>query len=191
MVVVEVGYRLNVFGFLAVEELSDEQNGASGNYGIMDQLLALSWVQSNIANFGGDPTRVTLRPEFRRHLIMALLSVPSAKGLFSGAISMSGSPNISMPLPVAEAQNKHFVESCAGFSSEVIMSCMRNQSVESLVSSIPSAWNMPGIWNLPKGPAGQGYQGLVIVDGTLITHDFPTALFGDCGRALHLREYAM
>lgn len=180
MVVVEVGYRLNAFGFMAIEELSEEQGGSSGNYGIMDQLLALSWVKSNIAEFGGDPDRVTLSGQSSGGTsIMALLSVPSAKGLFAGAISMSGSPNISMPLSVAEAQNSHFAASCAGgggTSSEAVLSCMRNLSVESLVSAIPSAWNMPGIWNLPKGPTGQQYEGLVIVDGTLIQHDFATAL---------------
>ncbi len=181
LVVVEIGYRLNVFGFLAISELSEE-TGTSGNYGIMDQLLALSWVQRNIAKFGGDPARVTLAGQSSGGTsIMALLSSPSAKGLFAGAISMSGSPNISTPLSLAEAQNSHFVSagkgSCVGAGdSASIMKCLRDLPASDLIAVIPEAWNMPGIWNLPKSPSGQHYEGLVIVDGTLIPHDFPTAL---------------
>lgn len=52
IVVVQVSYRLNIFGFLAIRELSLEQGGHSGNYGIQDQILALLWVRSNIARFG-------------------------------------------------------------------------------------------------------------------------------------------
>ena len=50
IVVVEVGYRLNIIGFLAAAELSEEQGGVSGNYGIQDQILALKWVQDNRPN---------------------------------------------------------------------------------------------------------------------------------------------
>jgi para-nitrobenzyl esterase len=51
LVVVQVNYRMNLFGFLAIKELSAEQGGSSGNYGIMDQILALQWVQDNIRSF--------------------------------------------------------------------------------------------------------------------------------------------
>ncbi len=51
VVVVEVSYRLNLFGFLASSELSAEQGGSSGNYGIQDQIMALGWVRDNIAGF--------------------------------------------------------------------------------------------------------------------------------------------
>lgn len=51
ILIVEINYRLNIFGFLATESLSEEQNGFSGNYGIQDQIFALRWVQENIINF--------------------------------------------------------------------------------------------------------------------------------------------
>ena len=51
IVVVQVSYRLNIFGFLATAQLSQEQGGVSGNYGIQDQIMALQWVQKNIRNF--------------------------------------------------------------------------------------------------------------------------------------------
>lgn len=61
VVVVTVNYRLGVMGFLAHPELTAESGRqASGNYGLMDQIAALQWVQRNIAAFGGDRTRVTL-----------------------------------------------------------------------------------------------------------------------------------
>jgi para-nitrobenzyl esterase len=51
IVVVQASYRLNIFGFLATTQLSQEQDGVSGNYGIQDQIMALQWVQKNIRNF--------------------------------------------------------------------------------------------------------------------------------------------
>ncbi|OIW34821.1 alpha/beta-hydrolase [Coniochaeta ligniaria NRRL 30616] len=60
-VVVAVGYRLNVFGFLAGQDLLDERGGESaGNFGLWDQRLAAEWVRENIAFFGGDPDNITL-----------------------------------------------------------------------------------------------------------------------------------
>jgi para-nitrobenzyl esterase len=61
LVVVTVNYRLGVFGFFSHPELTQESDRhASGNYGLMDQVAALEWVQKNIAAFGGDRKRVTI-----------------------------------------------------------------------------------------------------------------------------------
>lgn len=60
IVVVTVGQRLNVFGYLALPQLSAEQGGISGNYGLMDEIKALDWVYENIAAFGGDPENITV-----------------------------------------------------------------------------------------------------------------------------------
>lgn len=60
IVVVSVGQRLNVFGYLALPQLSAEQGGTSGNYGLMDEVKALDWVYENIAVFGGDPENITI-----------------------------------------------------------------------------------------------------------------------------------
>ncbi|HUV13836.1 MAG TPA: carboxylesterase family protein, partial [Acidobacteriota bacterium] len=61
VVVVTINYRVGPFGFLAHPELSREsEHGSSGNYGVLDQVAALKWVQQNIVEFGGDPGRVTI-----------------------------------------------------------------------------------------------------------------------------------
>lgn len=91
-----IAYRTNVFGFLSTPALSEEsrkENGraASGNYGLMDQLLALRWIKDNIAAFGGDPDKITIMGESAGAISVAMLcQSPLAKGLFRGAISESG-----------------------------------------------------------------------------------------------------
>jgi para-nitrobenzyl esterase len=92
VVVVAMNYRLGPFGFLALPQLSAESaNGASGNYGLLDQIEALRWVKRNVAAFGGDPDRVTIFGESAGgNSVYALLLSPLAKGLFQRAISQSG-----------------------------------------------------------------------------------------------------
>ncbi len=91
VILVSVAYRLGQFGFLASPELSKEQGGHSGNYGLLDQIAGLAWVKKNIAAFGGDPRRVTIFGESAGGISVSMLSAsPLAKGLFSGAISESG-----------------------------------------------------------------------------------------------------
>jgi para-nitrobenzyl esterase len=90
-VVVSINYRLGPFGFLAHPTLSKEStNKVSGNYGLLDQIEGLRWVQRNIAAFGGDPGRVTIFGESAGGMsVLCLLVAPQAKGLFHGAIAQS------------------------------------------------------------------------------------------------------
>ncbi|MBQ7692542.1 MAG: carboxylesterase family protein [Oscillospiraceae bacterium] len=99
VLVVNFGYRLGVFGFLANEELAAEDpNGSTGNYGLMDQVKALEWVRDNIAAFGGDPENVTLAGESAGAVcVSALCTSPAAKGLFRRAILESST--VSAPVP--------------------------------------------------------------------------------------------
>ena len=99
VIVVNMGYRLGVFGFLATEEARAESpNGTTGNYGLLDQIKALEWVQKNIAAFGGDPENVTLAGESAGSAcVSALCTSPLAKGLFRRAIGESSS--VSSPQP--------------------------------------------------------------------------------------------
>ncbi len=92
VVLVTINYRLGVFGFFSHPELSKEsENHASGNYGLMDQVAALQWVQKNIAGFGGDPKRVTVFGDSAgSSSISNLMGSPSAKGLFQRAVGESG-----------------------------------------------------------------------------------------------------
>lgn len=92
VVVVTVNYRLGPFGYLAHPALSAEsEQGASGNYGVLDQILALEWVRDNIATFGGDPDRVTIFGESAgAWSVNVLQASPLARGLFHRAIGQSG-----------------------------------------------------------------------------------------------------
>jgi len=92
VVIVSIEYRLGVFGFLASPELTSESpHHSSGNYGLLDQIAALKWVQRNIAAFGGDPHRVTIAGQSAGAMdIGQLMRSPLAVGLFSKAIQESG-----------------------------------------------------------------------------------------------------
>ncbi|MES3035654.1 MAG: carboxylesterase family protein [Gemmatimonadota bacterium] len=92
IVVVTLSYRLGIFGFLAHPELTAESaNRSAGNYGLMDQTAALRWVRTNVAAFGGDPTRVTIAGESAGSMsVSAQMATPLAKGLFARAIGESG-----------------------------------------------------------------------------------------------------
>jgi para-nitrobenzyl esterase len=92
VVVVSMNYRLGLFGFFAHPELTAESSHhASGNYGLMDQALALAWVRENIAAFGGDPNNITLFGESAGSFsVSAQMASPLAKDLFNKAIGESG-----------------------------------------------------------------------------------------------------
>ena len=91
LVVVTINYRLGVLGYLAHPGLSAEsEQGISGNYGLMDQILALEWVERNISAFGGDADNVTVAGESAGALsVVMLMTSPKAKGLFDKAIAES------------------------------------------------------------------------------------------------------
>ena len=91
VVLVSIAYRIGVLGFMAHPELTEESGRSSGNYGLMDQIAALKWVQDNIAAFGGDPKNVTIFGESAGGISVSLLcGSPLTKGLFQRAISQSG-----------------------------------------------------------------------------------------------------
>ncbi|MDP4269207.1 MAG: carboxylesterase family protein [Bacteroidota bacterium] len=92
VVFVSIAYRVGPLGFLAHPSLNAESpDHVSGNYGLLDQVAALKWIQKNIAKFGGDPRKVTIFGESAGGLSVSMLCAsPLAKGLFRGAISQSG-----------------------------------------------------------------------------------------------------
>jgi len=109
VILVSINYRVGILGFLAHPELTRESpNHTSGNYGLMDQLAALNWVQKNIAAFGGDPANVTIVGQSAGSFsVNYLVASPLAKGLFKGAIAESGAhmlkgPNSGVTLAQAE-----------------------------------------------------------------------------------------
>jgi para-nitrobenzyl esterase len=112
IIVVTVNYRLNIFGFLALPALSAEsEDGSSGNYGLLDQLAALQWVNRNIAAFGGDPGCVTIAGQSAGGIsVCALLASPLASGLFQRAIIQSGGDQVGV-LEEAERMGLLYAES--------------------------------------------------------------------------------
>lgn len=92
VVFVSIGYRVGELGFLVHPELSAENpNHVSGNYGLLDMMAGLRWIQENIEAFGGDPKKVTIFGESAGGIAVSMLCAsPQAKGLFRGAISQSG-----------------------------------------------------------------------------------------------------
>jgi para-nitrobenzyl esterase len=116
VVFVSINYRVGVLGFMAHPELSKESgHNSSGNYGFLDQIAALQWVQKNIAAFGGDPTNVTIAGQSAGAFsVNALVASPLAKGLFHKAIPQSGgllsSLRMNKNLVAAEAQGITFMQ---------------------------------------------------------------------------------
>jgi para-nitrobenzyl esterase len=101
VIVVTVNYRLAMFGFLAHPALATGGETA-GNYGLLDTVAALQWVQRNIAAFGGDPARVTIFGESAgADMVNYLMVSPAARGLFAQAISQSSSVGM-VPAPRLE-----------------------------------------------------------------------------------------
>jgi para-nitrobenzyl esterase len=111
VVLVTLNYRLGALGFLAHPALSRESaHGVSGNYGLLDQIAALRWVQKNIAHFGGDPANITVIGESGGAYSICILMVsPLAKGLFHRAILQS--------LPLMFQPTRRLRETYAGLAS--------------------------------------------------------------------------
>lgn len=88
VIVVNMGYRLGIFGYFASDELiAESPNGTTGNYGMLDQIKALEWVRDNIEEFGGNPDNITLSGESAGAAsVSALCTSPLAKGLFDRVI---------------------------------------------------------------------------------------------------------
>lgn len=122
VVLVTINYRLGPLGYLAHPALSAE-SGTSGNYGLMDQIAALHWVQKNISQFGGDPENVTIFGESAgAQSVSEIMAAPSGDGLYDKAILQSGSSSYNAihlkdsPVPgvlSAEAVGKDFLSTLA------------------------------------------------------------------------------
>ncbi|KAK2895011.1 hypothetical protein Q8A67_012240 [Cirrhinus molitorella] len=135
MVYVSLNYRLNAFGFMALEVLREgSPTNSSGNYGFMDQIQALQWVQRNIHNFGGDAGRVTIFGQSSGGTsVWTLMMSPLAKGLFHGAIDMSGSYVYNASLESAEKDNLKFLRR-TGCKDAI---CLRGLHIAQVLQAIP------------------------------------------------------
>jgi len=154
VIVVSVYYRLGFLGFFAHPAIDAEEH-LRGNYGLMDQQLALQWVQKNIAAFGGDPNKVTIFGESAGgQSVYAHLASPTAAQLFRGAIAESGSYSefqdyfdFIVPLATGETTGTTLVPSgesiatsvgCSKKTAKQTVSCLRKVNVSKLVALEPA-----------------------------------------------------
>ena len=142
VVLVSANYRLGLLGFLAHPELSKESGKGSGNYGILDQIAGLKWVKENIAQFGGDPSNVTIFGQSSGGLAVAMLTAsPQARELFQRAISESGGGPAATSLKTAEEKGiahleklgAHDLKAARALSAEVLQKGAEDRGSTTLV----------------------------------------------------------
>jgi para-nitrobenzyl esterase len=156
VVFVNFNYRVGLLGFMAHPELSAEQGGHSGNYGYMDQNVALKWVHENIAAFGGDPNKVVIMGQsFGAASVAAQIMSPRSKGLFQGAILSSGCnfTRESAPLSVGE-QTGLEVQKQLGVHA---LAEMRNMTAETILRIQAESQVMVNNKGLPIPQIRDGY----------------------------------
>jgi para-nitrobenzyl esterase len=168
VVVVTINYRLGPFGFLAHAALSAESpEGVSGNYGLLDQIAALHWVQRNIAGFGGDPGNVTVFGESAGAIsILDLLVSPLAEGLFQRAISQSGilldhgfGVSTTGTLEESEAAGETFAARLGVDGSGDVPAQMRTKTADELLAAMAAVAQQSGLMEqgLTWKPVADGY----------------------------------
>ncbi|XP_067321096.1 cocaine esterase-like [Anolis sagrei] len=133
VVVVILQYRLGIPGFF-----STGSKEAPGNWGLLDQVAALRWVQENIAAFGGDPTSVTIMGESAGGFSVGVQVLsPLSRGLFHRAISQSGAallPYIFVRSPGAMVQTVANVSGCESSSPAALVLCLRSKTEEEMAA---------------------------------------------------------
>jgi para-nitrobenzyl esterase len=162
VVVVSVNYRLGPWGFFAHPALSAEsEHGASGNYGLLDKLAGLQWVQDNIRAFGGDPDNVTIFGQSAGSMsICALMASPLSDGLFHKAIGQSAAyfGNFATD-PTGEARGSRLAEHLSPQQQDISAQDLRAIGSEALLqASMTTGWDTGrGLitvdgWVVPKPP---------------------------------------
>lgn len=154
IVLVTINYRLGPFGYLANAALAAaDQHHSTGNYGTLDQLLALRWVQNNITAFGGDPQRVMVFGESAGgEAVCTLLASPLASGLFAAAAIESG-PCGTKSLANAESYGDTVVSAVGCAAAADVPGCLRAASPASFMSTLPPSV----IGQLPYNAVVDGY----------------------------------
>lgn len=165
VVLVSINYRLGAFGFLTHAGLSAEsEHGSSGNYGLLDKIAALEWVQANAEAFGGDPDRVLIFGQSAGSMsVCSLVASPLAAGLFHRAIGQSA--GCFTPLPTLEQAEGRGARLSAELgvadeaAPESAVSALRAASAEDVLAAAGSSDWSAGTntvvdgWYLPDQPA--------------------------------------
>ncbi|KIK54216.1 hypothetical protein GYMLUDRAFT_48881 [Collybiopsis luxurians FD-317 M1] len=138
VVVVTINHRLNIFGFLGLND-----SAIPGNYGMADKIAALQWVQDHIADFGGDPQRVTIFGQSAGgSSVVDLLKSPKAAGLFHGAISESGGAGSFVTPEQASAKYLPALEPFCNSSGIELLQCLQALPAQTLldITNVASSW---------------------------------------------------
>lgn len=137
VILVTFNYRLNAFGFLAHPGLTKEdEHSSSGNYGLLDQIAALTWVQNNIEAFGGDANNVTIFGESAGGWsVCNLMGSPLAANLFDKAILQSGGCDTITPMEEGFEWGVSFAKKL-GCSGDNALECMRAKQPDQIVAAL-------------------------------------------------------
>ncbi|XP_065139398.1 fatty acyl-CoA hydrolase precursor, medium chain-like [Paramisgurnus dabryanus] len=132
IVVVVIQYRLGIFGFLSTGD-----QHAKGNWGFLDQIASLQWVQQNIESFGGDPQSVTIAGESAGGISTSLLTLsPMAKGLFHRAVFQSGVATLTVfDNPLVSAKIVGNVTECDFKSTEQLVKCLKELTETQIINA--------------------------------------------------------
>jgi para-nitrobenzyl esterase len=156
VVVVTVNHRLNAFGYMYLGDLAPEY-AESGNVGQLDLILALKWVRHNIAEFGGDPSRVLIFGQSGGGAkCAALMATPSAKGLFHRVMTMSGQQIKGASIEIASGRAKTVLEKMGvtpGKNLAAQLDALTMEQIQAGASAVSSDW-LPVVDNviLPRNP---------------------------------------
>ncbi|KAK3579730.1 hypothetical protein CHS0354_008870 [Potamilus streckersoni] len=167
-VYVGMNYRLQAFGFMALEILStNSTTGTSGNYGLMDIIESLRWVQNNIHNFGGDPTKVTIFGQSSGGTaVFALLASTLSKGLFHQAWLSSASPVLNKTARDAFKDNSVFLKNTGCSDADCLYRLSPSQVTAAAPWDVYPYWSMEDMLDLPANGRFDG--ALAIVDGYVL-----------------------
>jgi len=156
VVVVTINYRLNIFGFLRLKDITNGKIPSTGNEGMLDQVAALKWIRDNIEAFGGDPENVTIFGlSAGGASVCSLLAMKEAKGLFHKAISQSGSAHFLIDIDEANSYAEYLLYHLGKKDDDAgtLQTLTMEQLLQGYIKTLPA----------PKGIRGP----MLVIDGEI------------------------
>ena len=193
MVWADINYRIGLAGFLSTDAMGDV-----GQFGFLDALESIRWLNKNGAAFGGNPAMLTVMGQSSGGTVALILAAsPLSRGLFSRVISLSAGANVSMTRDVQRRQHAVIIQGagCALPTAEATMACLKSMPLtresplvkatpKSLDSHAPGtevspSWSNLAEWDIPRHPDGMRDPGLAVVDGYVLRKPLWEALAQD------------
>ncbi len=176
IIMVTVGYRLGALGFFAHRDLDREAPGESqGNFGLLDQAAGLAWVKRNIAAFGGDPDNITIGGQSAgAGSVTTLITSPLTKGMFIGAIMMSGGGLNGVGSPFKPWRSLDQAQA----DGQLLLDTLHVKSVEEARRLPAQVIAMTGLGLKPDGRKGPNLWGPTVDHRFLLEDSFPAMMEG-------------